>query len=47
VFYVARLKHAIYVLHVFRNKSRKISKADIDLAKTRFHEALRMEGQKK
>jgi phage-related protein len=28
LFYVARLRHAIYVLHVFRKKSRKTSKAD-------------------
>jgi len=43
VFYVARLTHAIYVLHVFRKKSRKTSKGDIELAKMRFQEALRME----
>jgi phage-related protein len=47
LFYVARLRHAIYVLHVFRKKSRKTSKADIELAKTRFQEALRMEALKK
>ena len=29
LFYVARLRHAIYVLHVFRKKSRKTSKAPI------------------
>ena len=47
VFYVARLRHAIYVLHVFRKKSRKTSKADIDLARARFQEAMRMEALKK
>lgn len=47
VFYVARLRHAIYVLHVFRKKSRKASKADVDLARARFQEALRMEAIKK
>ena len=47
VFYVARLRHAIYVLHVFRKKSRKTSKADIDLARARFQETLRMEALKK
>lgn len=47
LFYLAKLRHAIYVLHVFRKKSRKTSKTDIDLAKTRFDEALRMEALKK
>ncbi len=41
--YVARLRHAIYVLHAFQKKSQKTSKSDIELAKTRFKEALRME----
>ncbi len=45
--YVARLRHAIYVLHVFRKKSRQTSKTDIDLARARFQEALRMEALKK
>ena len=43
LFYVAKLRHAICVLHVFRKESRKTSKADIDLGKTRYQEALRME----
>jgi phage-related protein len=47
LFYVARLRHAIYVLHVFRKKSRKTSKTDIELGTLRFQEALRMEAQKK
>jgi len=45
--YVARLRHAIYVLHVFRKKSRKTSKADIEVAQTQFQQALRMEALKK
>jgi phage-related protein len=45
--YIARLRHAIYVLHVFQKKSRKTSRADIELATTRFQEALRMEALKK
>jgi phage-related protein len=44
VFYVARLTHAIYVLHAFRKKSRKTARSDLALAKARFQEALRMEG---
>jgi phage-related protein len=47
LFYVARLRHAIYVLHVFRKKRRKTSNADIELARTRLQEALRMEALKK
>ena len=47
VFYVARLRHAIYVLHAFRKKSRKTSRADIDVGRARFQEALRMEALKK
>jgi phage-related protein len=47
VFYVARLRHAIYVLHVFRKKSRKTSKGDINQARARLQEALRMEALKK
>ena len=41
--FTSKLRHAIYVLHVFRKESRKTSKADIDLGKTRYQEALRME----
>jgi phage-related protein len=47
VIYAARLRHAIYVLHVFQKKSRKTSRADIDLARARFQEALRLEALKK
>lgn len=47
LFYVAKLRHAVYVLHVFPKKSRKTSKADIELARTRLQEALRMEALKK
>ena len=47
VFYVAKLRHAVYVLHAFRKTSRKTSKADIDLGRARFREALRMEALKK
>jgi phage-related protein len=47
VFYLARLRHAIYVLHAFRKKSRKTSKTDVDLGRARFQEALRREALKK
>ena len=45
--YIARLKHAVYVLHAFPKKSRKTSKTEIELARARLHEALRMEALKK
>jgi phage-related protein len=47
LFYIAGLRRAIYVRHVIRKKSKKISKSDIDLARARFQEALRMEALKK
>jgi phage-related protein len=47
LFYVAKLKHAIYVLHVFQKKTRQTAKADIDLARARFQDAVRMEALKK
>ena len=43
LFYIARLRHSIFVLHVFQKKGRKTSKADLDLARIRFREAVRME----
>ena len=36
VLYVAKLPHAIYVLHCFQKKTQKTSLADIELAKTRY-----------
>ena len=36
VLYVANLAEAVYVLHAFVKKTRRTSKADINLAKTRF-----------
>ena len=47
LFYLARLRHAIYVLHVFRKKTRKTAKSDIELAQKRLREALRLEALKK
>jgi phage-related protein len=47
LFYIAKLRHAIYVLHVFQKKTQKTTKADIELARARFQEALRMEALKK
>jgi phage-related protein len=36
VLYVAKLAHAVYVLHAFAKKTRQTSKRDIDLATTRY-----------
>ena len=34
--YVPKFKHAVYVLHAFQKKTRKIPKADIELAARRY-----------
>ena len=47
VIYVARFRHAIYVLHAFRKKTQKTSKRDIETAKARFQTVLQMEVNKK
>ena len=36
VFYVAKFEEAVYVLHVFMKKTRKISMLDIELGKKRY-----------
>ena len=41
VIYVARLKHALYVLHCFQKKSQKTSNMDLELARRRYKELLR------
>jgi phage-related protein len=35
VVYIARLAHAIYVVHAFQKKSRKTSRIDLELARRR------------
>jgi phage-related protein len=42
VFYVAKYEEAVYVLHAFEKRSRQTRQADIDLAKTRFGQVLRV-----
>jgi len=37
VIYVAKLKHAVYVLHAFLKKTQETAKADIDLAAKRYN----------
>jgi phage-related protein len=36
VLYVAKLAHAVYVLHAFQKKTRATAKRDLDLATLRF-----------
>jgi phage-related protein len=36
VIYVAKFSEAVYVLHAFQKKTRKTTRADIDLARRRF-----------
>jgi phage-related protein len=36
VIYVAKFSEAIYVLHALQKKTRKTTRADIDLARRRF-----------
>jgi phage-related protein len=39
VVYVAKFRHAVYVLHAFQKKSQKTSRRDIDLARARYRDA--------
>ena len=41
VIYIARLKDGVYVLHAFKKTTGKTSRADIELAQTRFTELSR------
>lgn len=41
VLYVAKFAEAIYILHCFQKKTRKISKKDLDLATKRYCELLK------
>jgi phage-related protein len=40
VCYVARLLEGIYVLHAFEKRTKKTSRSDIELARTRYRELL-------
>ena len=41
IFYIAKRKGRIHVLHAFQKKTRKTSKANIDIGKLRFKNMLR------
>jgi phage-related protein len=42
VIYVAKFEEAIYVLHAFQKKTQRTSTADIQLAKARYKEMVKM-----
>jgi phage-related protein len=46
VLYVAKFQSLVYVLHAFVKKRRKTSPAVIALARSRYQEVLRREGQR-
>src|SRR5438876_8029901 len=46
VFYTA-FEESVYVLHAFVKKTRKTSRADLSLGKTRYQEVLRQEASRK
>lgn len=41
VFYIAKFREAIYVLHAFEKRTRKTAKNDIELARKRFGQLIR------
>jgi|SRR5665213_1674175 len=45
VLYVAKFDDAVYVLHCFRKKSQKTSKADVNLATQRYRNLLKELGR--
>ncbi len=40
--YVGKFAEAVYVLHAFRKKTQKTAKSDVDLAKQRLKDVMRM-----
>ena len=47
VVYVAKFRHAVYVLHAFQKKTRKTSKGDIGAARSRLQAVFQVEVNKK
>jgi phage-related protein len=41
VFYVAKFGEAVYVLHVFENRSQKTARTDLELGKSRYADLLK------
>lgn len=45
IVYVAKLTNAIYVIHYFQKKTQKTSKADLDLAESRYRDLIKGAGK--
>ena len=45
IVYVAKLTNAIYVIHCFQKKTQKTSKADLDLAESRYRDLIKGAGK--
>ena len=45
VMYVAKLANAVFVLHCFQKKTEKTTKADLDLATSRYRDLLKELGK--
>ena len=41
IFYIAKFRDAVYVLHAFQKRTRKTTKKDIELARSRLDELIR------
>lgn len=41
VFYIAKFKEAVYILHAFQKKTQKISKIDIEIRQRRYQQLLK------
>lgn len=47
IFYVARFEEAVYVLHVFQQKTQKTSKQDIEIGQKRYQEMVQFRQEQK
>ena len=45
VFYVPKFEEGIYVLHAFQKKSRRTSKADLEIGAKRYREVIASRGR--
>ena len=45
IVYVAKFTNAIYVIHCFQKKTQKTSKADLDLAESRYRDLIKEPGK--
>lgn len=46
VFYVAKYEEAVYVVHAFEKRTRQTPQADVDVARKRLADLLRLRAQK-